>query len=132
MNFLLAFLILIWVVCMFMAYLCSRGGKSKLYCRLFNNEEWRGWEAVIENFDTIEFDDHYVYEDKPFINCYVFKLNINGETCVLNYWEKTDIISVHYYSEVYCLCGFDQYHQKIVKEMLSNKFDFMRDVIMVR
>ena len=132
MDFLLVFLILILVVCAFMTYLCSRGGKSKLYCRFFNNEEWRGWETVIENFDTIEFEEHIVHEESPKIECYVFKLPGFGNNCRMNYWVKTNIVSVHGYPDPDCLCGFDQYHQKVVKDLLCEKFDFMKDVIMVR
>ena len=130
MKILLAFLlILMLIVCAFMLYICSKGGDSKLYCFLYNHDEWKGWETVIKNFDTVEFEGYHANEDHPAAECYSFDIPALGD-CHLNYWVKTNSLSAHdYLVPDGCLSTFDQYHQEVIKKLLCEKFDFMKEVI---
>ena len=118
-------MVCIFVVCLFFTYIAGKGGKSKLYCRLFNKDEWFGWEKVIENFDSVRYIGHYEYDNNPAINNRKFNLIVDGTECHIIYWDATDSISVHDFPgiESGCLCGFDKYHTNLVKNMLIEKFD---------
>ena len=59
MKAFLVIMALILVVCLFLLYITGKGGESKIYCRLFNKDEWFGWEKVIENFDSVRYIEHY-------------------------------------------------------------------------
>ena len=128
---LLAVLSLALIICGVMLHLCNKGGDSKLYCFIFNHDEWIGWEAVVKDFDNVEFEGYYTYEENPALDCYAFNLSMpDGSKCNMNYWTKTNSVSVHDYpGSENCLCTFDKYHQKVVKGLLYDKFDFMREVI---
>ena len=128
----LIFVIACVIVCAFFFVICTLGGKSKLYCRIFEQTAWFGWEKVIENFDTIRFESHsdYDYEDHPDLSNYRFSLDIDGTTCDLVYWIKDGNVSIHRFPGVEnCLSSFDEYHQNIIKEMLSEKFNFIKEEI---
>lgn len=105
-------------------YITDKGGENKLYCRIFNKDEWFGWEKVIENFDSVRYVGHYESESKPEINNRKFSLVVDGKECYINYWDAIDDISVHDFPgiESGCLCGFDKYHANLVKSMLNEKF----------
>lgn len=125
MKVFLAIMECILVVCLFLLYIIGKGGESKLYCRLFNKDEWFGWEKVIENFDSVHYIGHYEYETNPKINNRKFNLTVDGKECHIIYWDATDSISVHDFSgiESGCLCGFDKYHVNLIKNMLIEKFE---------
>ena len=122
----------LFVISTFFLVVCFNGGDSKLYLRLFERKLWKGWESVVENFDTAEYLEHYVSRTMPSVNNYKFIVMVDGQKRVLHYWESTGSLSVHerYDDESqFCLCGFDKYHQKVVKSLLCEKFDFMKEVI---
>jgi len=124
MKVFLVIMALILVVCFFLLYITGKGGESKIYCRLFNKDEWLGWEKVIENFDSVHYIEHYEYDFNPMINNRKFSLTVDGTKCQIIYWDATDSVSVHDFPGVEngCLCGFDKYHANLVKNMLIEKF----------
>jgi hypothetical protein len=124
MKVFLVIVAFILVVCFFFLYITGKGGESKIYCRLFNKDEWFGWEKVIENFDSVHYIEHYEYDFNPTINNRKFSLTVDGTECQIIYWDATDSISVHDFPGVEngCLCGFDKYHANLVKNMLTEKF----------
>ena len=124
MKAFLVIMVCILVVDLFFMYITGKGGKSKIYCRLFNKDEWFGWEKVIENFDSVRYIEHYEYDYNPTINNRKFSLTVDGIECHIIYWDATDSISVHGFPgiESGCLCGFDKYHANLVKNMLIEKF----------
>jgi len=125
------FVILFMGILVFMLVITTRGGKSKLYCRICEREDWRKWEAVIRDFDTTEFKGHHAYGNNPSIDCYAFDIVVDGVKYLLYYWENEGVVSMHggLFKQGKCLSDFDQYHQKVVKKMLCEKFDFMKEVI---
>ena len=131
LSILFYFCIFALLVCSFLMYHCKKAGGSKFYCKVFERSSWNGWEKVIKNFDNLYFEGHHVYEDSPEANCYAFDIEIDNVECRMNYWEKTGDVSVHYVPgiEQGCLSSFDEYHQEVVKKMLCEKFDFMKEVI---
>ena len=124
MKAFLVIMVCILVVDLFFMYITGKGGKSKIYCRLFNKDEWFGWEKVIENFDSVRYIEHYEYDYNPTINNRKFSLTVDGIECHIIYWDATDSISVHHFPgiESGCLCGFDKYHANLVKNKLIEKF----------
>ena len=118
-------MVCILVVCLFLLYITGKGGESKIYCRLFNKDEWFGWEKVIENFDSVRYIEHFECETNPGINNRKFSLTVAGKECDIYYWDATDSISVHGFPGIRdeCLCGFDKYHSNLVKNMLIEKFE---------
>lgn len=125
MKAFLVIMMCILLVCIFFMYITGKGGESKLYCRLFNKDEWFGWEKVIENFDSVRYVEHYECDFKPMINNRKFSLTVDGTECQIFYWDAMDIVSVHDFPgiESGCLCGFDKYHANLVKNMLIEKFE---------
>jgi len=124
MKAFLVIMVCILIVCLFFMYITGKGGESKLYCRLFNKDEWFGWEKIIENFDSVRYVEHYECDSNPTINNRKFSLIVDGTECHINYWDSTGNISVHDFpgAENGCLCGFDKYHANLVKNMLIEKF----------
>lgn len=117
-------------ISIFFYVITKKGGESKVYCRLFNRSEWDGWENVIKNFDGIQFDYHHVNPDDG-IGCYRFKLVIDGTECYVYYWEDGQRVSVHDYPGVQygCLSSFDSYHSNLMKDMLCERFDFIKEAV---
>ena len=119
---------ILFVVFLLNTYFLRRGGKSKLYCWLFMRDDWNVWEKIIKSFDGIKFIEHNVFEDKPWLDAYLFELLIDGEPYELIYWEKNGFVSVHGGTEdtkKICLSDFDKYHNGVAKNMLRKKFDFI-------
>ena len=116
----------------FTLYICKGAGGSKLYCKIYERKMWKAWEKVVQNFDGIKFIGHDFFEDDPKLNNYEFELPIDDFVCRIKYWEKENVVSVHgikhFGIENDCLSNFDKYHSNLVKEMLCEKFDFMREV----
>ena len=124
MKAFLVIMVCFLIVGLFLMYITGKGGESKLYCRLFNKDEWFGWEKVIENFDSVRYIEHYECDFKPTINNRKFSVIVDGTECQIIYWDATNSVSVHGFpgTENGCLCGFDKYHSNLVKNMLIEKF----------
>ena len=129
MKILFAIFLFAFFVCVVMLCVCFRGGNSKIYCFLFNHDEWKNWETIIKNFDAVTFEGHHTWKSAPWAECYAFNIQtLDG--CRLNYWVKSNQVSAHDYPNLDdCCSSFDKHHQKVVKALLREKFDFMREVI---
>ena len=101
---------------------------NRRYVYLFEHSLWNGWKNVIAHFDTIEYIEYYNNDYEPGIENYSFTITIGDQKCGLRYWVLDDIVSVHNYIDPKeeCLSSFDKYHCKIVKDLLCEKFDFMK------
>lgn len=137
-TFFIILMLILLIVSFVMLIICidaASGSKfgGKLYMQIFEHKLWKGWEKVVENFDNIRFNQHHQFNDCPSVNNYEFILPIGECECELKYWEWTDTVSVHYFpdgdGETGCLCDFDKYHQEVVKDLLCEKFDFMKEVM---
>ena len=117
------------IVCVFIFYIIYKGGNSKLYCFIFEKEDWGAWETIVKNFDYAVFREHNAYEDRPNLEAYLFDIITPNGNCQLIYWVNSGDVSVHDYPVVGCLSSFNKYHQKVVKGLLCEKFDFMKEVI---
>ena len=103
---------------------------KKQDCYLFEHQEWVGWEKVVKNFDNIKYEEYFDAESTPNLNNYTFSVVIDGVENRVKYWELEGTVSVHgWVNGQGCLCGFDQYHQKVVKDLLCEKFDFMKEIM---
>lgn len=101
---------------------------NRRYVYLFEHSLWNGWKNVIAHFDTIKYIGYYSNDDIPCTSNHSFTITIDDQECRLIYWILDDNVSVHYYidSKEECLSHFDEYHCKIVKDLLCDKFDFMK------
>lgn len=124
MKFLIIFM-LIWLVATIVIFY-PQGNRRYVY--LFERSLWNGWKNVIDHFDTIEYSGHYENSYHPEVENYNFTITIDGKPCKLIYWLYDNNVSVHDYIDPKeeCLSHFDEYHCKIVKNLLCEKFDFMK------
>lgn len=101
---------------------------NRRYVYLFERSLWNGWKNVIAHFDTIEYIGHYNNDDNPYVENHSFIITISDQKCRLIYWVFGDAVSVHDYIDPKeeCLSHFDKYHCKMVKDLLCEKFDFMK------
>lgn len=101
---------------------------NRIYVYLFEHSLWNGWKNIIAHFDTIKYIGYYSNDDIPCVSNHSFTITIDDQKCRLIYWILDDNVSVHYYidSKEECLSHFDEYHCKIVKDLLCDKFDFMK------
>ena len=118
------------VIAVGLFFLCitAMGGKSKIYCRIFEKEDWFVWEKVIKNFDSVEYAGHFEYEYSPELNNHKFILVVDGNEYHILYWDATDSVGVHDVPgiEYQCLSNFDKYHSNLLKSMLIEKFDLKK------
>ena len=134
LSILLVIYVLILIYVFFTLFICQGGGGSKLYCKIYERKDWKAWEKVVQNFNNIKFNEHLVFEEEPNLNNYKFELLIDNYIWTVKYWEITNTISVHDITghsglPYDCLSNFDKYHSNLVKKMLCEKFDFMREVV---
>lgn len=101
---------------------------NRRYVYLFERSLWNGWKNVIDHFDTIEYNGYYEDGCDPEIENHSFTITIDGKPCRLVYWIYNNNVSVYDYIDPKeeCLSPFDKYHCKIVKKLLYEKFDFMK------
>ena len=116
---------LIWLVTIIVIFY-PPGNRRYVY--LFEHSLWNEWKNVIAHFDTIEYVGYYNNNDNPYIENHSFTITIGDQKCRLIYWIFDDTVSVHDYidSKEECLSHFDEYHCKIIKDLLCEKFDFMK------
>ena len=123
MKFLIIFMI-IWLVATIVIFY-PQGNRRYVY--LFERSLWNGWKNVIAHFDTIKYMGYYD-NDNPYVENHSFIITIGDQKCRLIYWVFEDAVSVHDYIDPKeeCLSDFDKYHCKMVKDLLCEKFDFMK------
>lgn len=124
MKFLIIFM-LIWLVATIVIFY-PQGNRRYVY--LFERSLWNGWKNVIDHFDTIKYIGYYNNNVHPDVENHSFTITIGDQECRLIYWVLEDTVSVHNYVDPNedCLSHFDEYHCKIVKNLLCEKFDFMK------
>ena len=124
MYILLTIFLIFWITTLVIFY--PSGNRRYVY--LFERSLWNGWKDVIAHFDTIEYIGYYNSDDIPNIENHSFIITIGDQKCKLIYWVFDDAVSVHNYIDPKeeCLSHFDKYHYKMVKNLLCEKFDFMK------
>jgi hypothetical protein len=107
------------------------GGSSKAYMWIVEREAYKNWEKVIENFESVKYSGHYTYPggENAYLENYKFSVDVDGMEWTIYYWKQEKGIGVHGLPNGACLSDFDKYHGKIVKDMLCEKFDFMKEVM---
>ena len=98
---------------------------NKLYCRIFLSKDWNWWEKIIKKFDSVEYLCDYNNEEEPHLENYTFIIILDEKFVHIKYWKLLKTVSVHYLPDDGCLGDFDKYHQKVIKRMLHEKFDFI-------
>ena len=94
---------------------------SNLYCYIFEHKYWTLWESVCKNLSSAKFEEHYVNEEKPNLECYSFYVHDIGigKPVKVIYWVKSNDVSVH--TDKGCiLSSFDKYHSNKAKNIIKS------------
>lgn len=120
-----ASILILWLIAM-IVFVCPPGNRR--YVCIFERRLWNGWKNVIAHFDSIKYIEYNECSLYPMAENHHFTITIDGHECCLMYWIKTGDVSVHDYidEKEHCLTSFDKYHHDIVKKLLCEKFDFMK------
>lgn len=131
MKIVFTLLLVVLVMSITIFVITTLGGSSKAYMWIFEHETYKNWEKVIENFESVKYFDHYTYPggENAYLENYKFSVDVDGMEWMIYYWKQTKGIGVHELPNGGCLSDFDKYHGKIVKDMLCEKFDFMKEVM---
>lgn len=94
----------------------------RLYCYIFEHEEYKLWEYYLNNVDTIIPDPEYKeYDNDPIVNIYNTKHFVTHNNKYLIYRVDEDNVSIH---EKNCSCilsTFDTYHNKLMVKALKER-----------
>ena len=125
MSTIFASILILWLGAM-IVFVYPIGNRRYVY--IFEHRLWDGWKNVIAHFDSIKYVEYNECSRYPMAENHMFTITIDGQECSLMYWIKTGEISIHDYidEKESCLTPFDKYHHEIVKKLLYEKFDFMK------
>lgn len=85
---------------------------NKAECYFFFHKEWILWEKVIKNFDNKIFE--YKFKDGTIL----YNITIDNIKYDMYYWNNKRI-TLH--NDDFCLCSYDEYHQKKVRELFEKE-----------
>lgn len=118
----IVFLILFLLFCV-----VSVGGllifsNRRLYCYIFEHEDYKLWEYYLNNVDAIIPDPEYKeYDNNPIVNIYNAKHFITHDNKYLIYWGNEDCASIHEKNCACILSRFDTYHNKLMVKALKER-----------
>ena len=86
---------------------------KKIYCYIFEHEDWKKWESYIRNVSQFQYEGNY-----PLCCSFIVpNTDITAEV-----WKETGLCSIH--DNYGCvLSTFDKYHSKKIAKLLMNKIN---------
>ena len=126
MNVVLIVMVLIGILSLAGVIITNPNNKNnKLYCRIFEHEDWVKWEKVCQVLPELKLSIHYVSDECEKLNNYKFALpdiGIDDNHLMIIYWETTNEVSVHRIDTGACILSpFDRYHSNRAVEILKQR-----------
>ena len=107
------FAVVVLTLCFFaLMFLLLTLTNNKAECYFLFHKEWILWEKVIKNFDNKIFE--YKFRDGTIL----YNITIDNIKYDMYYWNNKRI-TLH--NGDFCLCSYDEYHQKKVGELFEKE-----------